>query len=254
MKIVVVGGSGLIGAKVVFIAREAGHCVEEIDLHDHSSEIVDDAVNGADIVIDAVNSPTFEDGAAMAFFEASCLTLLPILENSNIKHYVALSIVGTERLPEIGYYRARHVREKLIAARAVPYTIVRTTQLLEFLPAFAEVYTNRGSTHIPTGQIQPIAADDVARLLLQIACAPALFGSVEIAGPERAPMCELVRRYLVKIGDPRTVVPDSAARYLGAAIGSHTLLPTATVLLGAINLDDWLLEPSSANRCNAITC
>jgi uncharacterized protein YbjT (DUF2867 family) len=192
------------------------------------------------VVIDLTNSPSFEDKAVLEFFQTSGRNLLAADAAAGVRHHVALSIVGIERTPDNGYFRAKVAQEKLIEASGIPYTIVRATQFLEFLRAIADAGTEGGVVRLSPGLFQPIAADDVATFVADVALAPPRNGIVEIAGPERAPFNEVVARYLKAVGDPRTVVPDPDARYWGGRVEERSLVPLGEARVGRIGFDEWL--------------
>jgi uncharacterized protein YbjT (DUF2867 family) len=218
MKIVVIGGTGLIGSKTVAILRQGGHEVvaasPESGINTITGEGLKEVMAGAQVVIDLANSPSFEDKAVLEFFETSGRNLLAAEAAAGVQHHVALSIVGTDR-SDNGYFRAKVAQEKLIVASGIPYTIIRSTQFLEFLRGIADSSAAGNRVRISPGLFQPIAADDVAANVADVALAAPRNGIVEIAGPERAPFNEIVARYLKAIGDPRVVVSDPEARYFG---------------------------------------
>jgi uncharacterized protein YbjT (DUF2867 family) len=244
MKILVIGGTGLIGSKTVAILRKGGHEVvaasPKSGVNTLTGEGVKDAVAGAQVVIDLANSPSFEDKAVLDFFQTSGRTLLAAEAAAGVRHHVALSIVGIERTPENGYFRAKVAQEKVIEAAGVPYTIIRSTQFMEFLRGIADEATKGTVVRIAPGAFQPIAADDVAAFVADVALAPPRNGIVEIAGPERAPFSAIVARYLKAVGDPREVVSDSSARYFGGLVDDRSLVPLGDARLGRIGFDDWL--------------
>jgi uncharacterized protein YbjT (DUF2867 family) len=244
MKIVVIGGTGLIGSKTVAILRKADHEVVAASpnsgVNTITGEGVKEAVAGADVVIDLSNSPSFEDRAVMEFFETSGRNLLAAEKAAGVRHHVLLSIVGTDRSPDIGYFRAKVEQESLVRASGIPYTIIRSTQFLEFLRGIADAATAGGTVRIAPGLFQPIAADDVAAFVADIALAPSQMGIVEIAGPERAPFDEIIARYLKAVDDPRMVVRDYEARYWGGRVEKYTLVPLGSARLGRIGFDEWL--------------
>jgi uncharacterized protein YbjT (DUF2867 family) len=217
MKLVIIGGTGLIGSKTAAILRQRGHDVVAASprngVNTVTGEGVREALTGARVVIDVANSPSFEDKAVLEFFETSGRNLLAAEATAGVQHHVALSIVGTDRSPDNGYFRAKVAQERLIESSSVPYTIVRSTQFLEFLGAIASSSVVGNKVRLPHGLFQPIAADDVAGLVADVALAEPENGIVEIAGPDRAPFDEVVARYLKAIGDPREVVCDPSARY-----------------------------------------
>jgi uncharacterized protein YbjT (DUF2867 family) len=244
MKIIVIGGTGLIGSKTVAILRQGGHEVvaasPQSGINTITCEGVKEAVAGAQVVIDLANSPSFEDKAVLEFFETSGRNLLPAEAAAGVRHHVALSIVGIDRSPDIGYFRAKVAQEKLIVASGVPYTIIRSTQFLEFLRGIAGSSEDRNIVRISPGLFQPIAADDVAAIVADVALAAPRSGIVEIAGPERAPFNEFVARYLKAVGDPREVVRDPEARYFGGRIEERSLVPLGEARLGRTGFDEWL--------------
>jgi uncharacterized protein YbjT (DUF2867 family) len=195
---------------------------------------------GAQVVIDLTNSPSFEDRAVLEFFETSGRNLLPAEAAAGVRHHVALSIVGSDRTPDIGYFRAKVAQEKLIETSGIPYTIIRATQFLEFLGGIAASSADGNMVRLPPGLFQPIAADDVAPIVAEVALAAPRNGIVEIAGPEPAPFHEIVARYLKAIGDPREVVRDPEARYFGGCVEERSLVPLGDARLGRIGLDEWL--------------
>jgi len=244
MKIVVIGGTGLIGSKTVAILRQGGHEVvaasPNTGVNSLTGEGLKEAMAGAQVVIDLANSPSFEDRAVLEFFETSGRNLLAAETAAGVRHHVALSIVGTDRTPDNGYFRAKVAQEKLITASGIPYTIVRSTQFLEFLGGIADSSADGNLVKLPPILFQPIASDDVAANVADVALAPPHNGIVEIAGPERAPFNEIVARYLKAIGDPREVVSDPEARYFGGRVEQRSLVPLGEARLGRIGLDEWL--------------
>ncbi|MBP1888395.1 SDR family oxidoreductase [Sinorhizobium mexicanum] len=240
MKIVVIGGTGLIGSKTVAVLRQGGHEVVAASpkrgVNTLTGEGLEEALAGAQAVIDLSNSPSFDAEAVLEFFEASGRNLLAAEAAAGVRHHVVLSIVGTDRLPDQGYCRAKVAQEKLIEASGIPYTIIRSTQFLEFLGAIVDASTDGGVVRLAPGLLQPIAADDVA----EVAFANPRNGIVEIAGPERAPFNEIVARYLKAVGDRRIVVKDPQARYFGARLEETSLVPLGEARLGRFNLEEWL--------------
>src|SRR5499433_3398492 len=244
MKIVVIGGTGLIGSKTAPILRQGGHEVvaasPNTGVNTITGEGLKEAMAGTQVVIDLANSPSFEDKAVLEFFETSGRNLHLAEAAGGVKHHVALSIVGTDRTPENGYFRAKVAQEKLIKASGIPYTIIRSTQFMEFLGGIAASSADGGRVRLSPGLFQPIAADDVAAIVAEVALAAPRNGIVEIAGPERAPLYEFVARYLQAVGDPRAVVSDPEARYFGGRVEEHSLVPLGDARLGRLGLDAWL--------------
>jgi uncharacterized protein YbjT (DUF2867 family) len=249
MKIVVIGGTGLIGSKTVAILRQGGHEViaasPDSGVNTITGEGLREVLAGAQTVIDLANSPSFEDKAVLEFFETSEGHLLPAEAAAGVRHHVALSIVGIDRTDN-GYFRAKVAQEKLIEASGVPYTIVRATQFLEFLRGIADSSAIGNTVRLPPVMFQPIAADDVAPLVAEAALAAPRNGVVEIAGPERAPFNEIIARYLKAVGDPRQVVGDPEARYWGGRVEESSLVPLSEARLGRIDLDEWLRRSQAA--------
>jgi uncharacterized protein YbjT (DUF2867 family) len=243
MKIVVIGGTGLIGSKTVAILRQGGHEVlaasPNSGVNTITGEGVNEAVAGAQVVIDLANSPSFEDKAVLEFFETSGRNLLAAEAAASVRHHVALSIVGIDR-SDNGYFRAKVAQEKLIEASGIPYTIIRSTQFMEFLGGIADSSADGNMVRLPPVLFQPIAADDVAASVAEVALATPRNGIVEIAGSERAPFNEIVARYLKAVGDPREVVRDPEAGYWGGRVEERSLVPLGEARLGRIGLDEWL--------------
>jgi uncharacterized protein YbjT (DUF2867 family) len=244
MKIVVIGGTGLIGSKTVAILRQGGHEVVAASprsgINAVTGEGLKEAVAGAQVVVDLANSPSFENKAVLEFFETSGRNLLAAEAAAGVRHHVALSIVGTDRTPDNGYFRAKVAQEKLIEAAAIPYTIVRATQFLEFLGTIAASSANGNTIRLSPGLFQPIAAEDVAAIVADVVLDAPRNGIVDIAGPERAPFNEIIARYLKAVGDPHEVVSDPEARYWGGRVEEHSLVPLGEARLGRIGLDEWL--------------
>jgi uncharacterized protein YbjT (DUF2867 family) len=249
MKIVVIGGTGLIGSKTVAILRQSNCDVvaasPNTGVNTITGEGLKEAMTGAQGVIDLANSPSFEDSAVLEFFETSERNLLPAEATAGVRHHVALSIVGTDR-SDNGYFRAKVAQEKLIENSGIPYTIIRSTQFLEFLGAIAAAGTDGNIVRISPGLFQPIAADDVAAIVANVALATPRNGIIEIAGPERAPFNEFVARYLKAVGDPRKVVSDPEARYFGGRVEQRSLVPLGEARLGRIGFDEWLRRSRAA--------
>jgi uncharacterized protein YbjT (DUF2867 family) len=243
MKIVVIGGTGLIGSKTVAILRQGGHEVvaasPKSGVNTITGEGLEGVMAGTQVVIDLANSPSFEDKAVLEFFETSGRNLLAAEAAAGVGHHVALSIVGTDRTPDNGYFRAKVAQEKLIEASGIPYTIIRSTQFLEFLGAIAAASTDGNVVRLSPGLFQPIAADDVAAIVADVALAAPRRGIVEIAGPERAPFNEFVARYLKAVGDPREVMSDPEALYFGGRVEARSLVPLDEARLGRIGFDEW---------------
>ena len=244
MKIVIIGGTGLIGSKTAPILRQGGHealaASPNTGVNTITGEGLKEAMAGTQVVIDLANSPSFEDRAVLEFFETSGRNLLAAEAAAGVRHHIALSIVGTDRTPDNGYFRAKVAQEKLIEAGGIPYTIIRSTQFLEFLGAIAKSSADGNIVRVSPGLFQPIAADDVAANVADVALAAPRNGIVEIAGPERAPFNEIVARYLKAIGDPREVLRDPEARYFGGRVEERSLVPLSDARLGRIGLDEWL--------------
>ena len=243
MKIVVIGGTGLIGSKTVAILRQGGHealaASPNTGVNTITGEGLAKALAGAQVVVDLANAPAWEDKAVLEFFQTSGRNLLAAEAAAGVGHHVALSIVGTDRTDN-GYFRAKVAQEKLIEASRIPYTIIRSTQFLEFLKGIADSSADGNKVRLSPGLFQPIAADDVAAIVADVALAAPRNGIVEIAGPDRAPFNEIVARYLKGVGDPRQVVSDPEARYFGGRVEERSLVPLGEARLGRIGLDEWL--------------
>jgi uncharacterized protein YbjT (DUF2867 family) len=249
MKIVVIGGTGLIGSKLVNKLREHGH--EAIAASPNSGvntltgEGLAEVLKGASVAVDVSNSPNWEDAAVLNFFETSTRNLLSYEAAAGVKHHVALSVVGTQRLSESGYFRAKIAQEKLIKESSIPYSIVHATQFFEFLKGLADISMVGGKVHLPPVSFQPMAADDVATAVGKIAVGQPVNGVVEIAGPEQFRLDELVRRRLAILKDPREVVADPNALYSGARISDKTLVPEKNARLGETRFETWLTQPAA---------
>lgn len=243
MKIVVIGGSGLIGTKVVIQLRQKGHQViaasPATGINSITGEGLAEAMSNTDVVIDLANSPSFEDNAVMEFFQTSGRNLLGAEINAGVKHHVALSIVGVDIMQNIGYMRAKKVQEDLIRQSGVPYTIIRSTQFLEFLGGIANQATTENEVHLSDVQFQPIAADDVASFVVKYALEAPINGKTEIAGPERFEMFDIVARYLQHSNDPRKVVANGRPEYFGGGVSHSALVPAGQAELGTINFEQW---------------
>jgi uncharacterized protein YbjT (DUF2867 family) len=244
MKIVVIGGSGLIGTKLVPILRELGHeavpASPSSGVNALTGEGLAGALVGANVVVDVSNSPSFADAAVLEFFETSTRNLLAAGSAAGVGHHVALSVVGADRLPDSGYMRAKLAQERLIAAGKVPFSIVRATQFFEFVGGIAQSATEGNTVRLPPALMQPIVSDDVAAALAKIAVAVPLNSMVELAGPEPIRQDELVRRYLVANEDAREVVTDVHARYFGTELNDQSLTPGEDPILGTTRFGDWL--------------
>ena len=255
MKIVVIGGTGLIGSKTVAILREAGHEViaaaPSTGVNTITGEGLEDALRAAEVVIDLANSPSFEPSAVLDFFRTHENNLLAAEKRAGVKHHVALSIVGTDRSPDNGYFRGKVAQEDMIKGSDTPYTIIRSTQFMEFLDAIANAGESGGTVHIATGMFQPIAADDVAAIVAEVAVSAPRNGTIDIAGPDRAPFDEIVRTYLADIGDPRPVRADAEAPYYGARVEQLSLVPLGDARLGRITLSEWTGRKLAKERAPA---
>jgi len=249
MKIVVIGGTGLIGSKLVRKLHEQGHdavaASPDTGVNTLTGDGLAEALKGASVVVDVSNSPSWEDAAVMKFFETSTRNLLDYEEDAGVGHHVALSVVGTERLLESGYFRAKMAQEVLIKESLKPYTIVHATQFFEFLKGLADISVVDGKVHLPPVLFQPMAADDVASAVGRVAVGPPVNGAVEIGGPEQFRVDELVRRRLAALQDPREVVADPEALYSGAKISERTLVPEDDARLGETSFETWLTQPAS---------
>ncbi len=244
MKIVVIGGSGLIGTKLVKRLRQQGHEVVAASrasgINAVTGEGLAAAMAGARVVVDVANAPSWEDQAVLEFFETAGRNLLAAESAAGVGHHVALSVVGTDRMLSSGYFRAKLAQENLIKAGKIPYTILRATQFFEFVGAVADSATDGQTVRLPPALLQPIASDDVAAALAETAVEEPLGGMVELAGPESIPLDELARRYLKAKGDARQVTSDVRARYYGTEINDQSLRPGDHPRLGATRFDDWL--------------
>jgi uncharacterized protein YbjT (DUF2867 family) len=244
MKIVVIGGTGLIGSKTVERLRRKGHDVVAASpssgVNTVTGEGLAAALAGAQVVVDLANSPSFEEKAALAFFEAAGRNLLSAEASAGVRHHVALSVVGTDRMQAMGYFRAKLLQETLIRRSGIPYTIVHATQFFEFVGAIAQSGTVGSTVRVSPAAFQPIAADDVAAAMADVALAEPANGMIEIAGPERAALSEFVARLLKATNDPRKVVVDKSARYYEVDIDDRTLVPDDGARLGPTRFEDWL--------------
>jgi uncharacterized protein YbjT (DUF2867 family) len=249
MKIVVIGGSGLIGSRVVSKLREHGHdavaASPNSGVNTITGEGLAEALKGAAVVVDVSNAPSWEDAAVMNFFETSTRNQLASEAAARVGHHVALSVVGTDRLSESGYFRAKIAQEKLIKSSTIPYSIVHATQFFEFVKGLADISMVGDKVHLPPVLFQPMAADDVASGVETVAVGRPVNGTVEMGGPEPFRVDELVRRRLAQLNDPRQVVADPNARYAGAKLGERTLLPGKDARLGQTRFETWANQPAA---------
>jgi uncharacterized protein YbjT (DUF2867 family) len=248
MKVVVIGGTGLIGSKVVSMIREAGHealaASPDSGVNTITGAGLREAMKGASVVVDVSNSPSFEDKAVMTFFETSTRNLLAAEVEANVRHHVALSVVGTDRLPGSGYLRAKAAQEMLISASSIPYSIVHATQFFEFVKRIADEATNGDVVRLPPVLIQPIAAAEVSAAVAAVALSAPINGIIEVAGPEQLRFDALIQRGLNARKDPRKVVADPHARYFGTELSERSLVAGSGARLGKIRFEDWLNQPS----------
>ncbi|MDZ4358862.1 MAG: SDR family oxidoreductase [Variovorax sp.] len=246
MKIVIIGGSGLIGTKLTALLRHAGHEVvaasPSTGVNTLTGKGLKEALAGAQVVVDVANSPSFEDAAALHFFDTAGRNLLAAAAQAGVAHLVALSVVGTERLLASGYFRAKQRQEELIEASPVPWTIVQATQFFEFVAGIANGSVKGDEVHLSNALIQPMAADDVAQTLAAVVGEPPARGRVEIAGPEALPLDAVVRRLFAATGDQRPVVTDAQASYFGVQLDDRSLTPGTAPRLGATRFEDWLAQ------------
>ena len=244
MKIVIIGGTGLIGTKLAGKLGQKGHEVvpaaPSTGVNTITGEGLDKALSGAEIVVDVANSPSFEDSAALKFFETSGRNLLAAEAAANVRYHVALSIVGTDRLPECGYFRAKLAQENLIRAAKIPYTILRATQFFEFVGGIVDSCSDGQVARLSPALFQPVASDDVAAALADVTLGGPVNGVVELAGPERLSLDEFGRRYLAATKDPRRIVIDIHARYFGAELNDQSLTPGNNPRIGSVRFEDWL--------------
>jgi uncharacterized protein YbjT (DUF2867 family) len=244
MKVVIIGGTGLIGSKLVTRLREQGHeavpASPDSGVNTLTGEGLAEVLAGAAVVVDVSNSPSFEDAAVLKFFETSTTNLLAAEAAAGVGHHVAMSVVGSDRAPDSGYLRAKIAQEKLIRSSSIPYSIVRSTQFFEFLKRIADEATDGNTVRIAPVLFQPIAADDVAKAVAQVAVSAPVNGIVEIAGPQQFRFDEFIRLGLAARRDPRVVVADPHAHYFGAELGERTLVPGADARLGEIRIEEWL--------------
>jgi uncharacterized protein YbjT (DUF2867 family) len=244
MKIVVIGGTGLIGSKLVEKLRKDGHeplaAAPDTGVNTLTGEGLAEAFGGADVVVDVSNSPSFEDDAVMDFFRTSTGNLLAAGQAAGVGHHVAMSVVGSDRLPDSGYLRAKVAQEELIEASSIPYTIVRSTQFYEFVESIADAATEGDTVRVPSASIQPVAAEDAARAVARITVGKPVNGIVEVAGPRAYGFDELIRYGLSAHDDPRHVVADPDAQYFGTTLTNGSLLPGENAQLGETRFEDWL--------------
>lgn len=244
MKIVVIGGTGLIGTKLASRLRQKGHDVipaaPSTGVNTITGEGLDRALSAAEIVVDVANSPSFEDRAVLTFFETAGRNLLAAEASANVRHHVALSVVGTDRLSENGYFRAKLAQENLIRASKIPYTILRATQFFEFAGGIVDSSSDGQTVRLSPALFQPVASDDVATVLADVTVAAPVNGIVELAGPEKFSLDEFARKYLIATKDRRKVVADIHARYFGAELDDRSLTPGENPRLGSVRFEDWL--------------
>jgi len=249
MKLVIIGGTGLIGSKLVAKLHEHGHeavpASPDTGVNTITGKELADVLQGASVVVDVSNSPSFEDKAVMEFFTTSTRNLLKHATASGVSHYVALSVVGTERIPDSPYLRAKNAQEALIKGAGIPYSIVHATQFFEFVKRIADEATEGTTVRLPSALIQPMAADDVAKAVGRIAVGPPVNGTVEVAGPQQFRFDELIRQGLSARNDQREVVVDPHARYFGAELGERSLIPAGDARLGEIRFQEWLNQPAT---------
>jgi uncharacterized protein YbjT (DUF2867 family) len=252
MKIVVIGGSGLIGSKLVTRLREHGHeavaASPDSGVNTITGEGLADVLQGTSAVVDVSNSPSFEEAAVMEFFTTSTRNLLSYETAAGVTHHVALSVVGTERIPDSPYLRAKNAQETLIKESGIPYSIVHATQFFEFVRRIADEATDGMTVRLPPVLFQPMAADDVAKAVERVAVGAPLNGTVEVAGPQQFRFDELIRQGLRARNDPREVVADPHARYFGAELGERSLVPGDGARLGETRFEDWLGQPTLTKR------
>jgi uncharacterized protein YbjT (DUF2867 family) len=246
MKIVVIGGTGLIGSRLVKLLREQGQDVvaasPSTGINSVTGEGLADALKGASVTVDVTNSPSWDDAAVMNFFETSTRNVLDHGAAAGLRHHIALSVVGTERLQESGFFRAKLAEENLVKASPVPYSIVRATQFFEFAKGIADFSTKDNRVLLPPALFQPMAADDVAVAIGKVAMGSPVNATLEIGGPERFRLEELIRRYLAAVKDPREVISDPHARYFGIQVTERTLVPADDARLGGTRFEDWLRQ------------
>ena len=247
MKLVIIGGTGLIGSKLVAKLRERGYdavaASPDTGVNTLTGEGLAEVLQGASVVVDVSNSPSFEDAAVMKFFTTSTRNLLEYAAAAGVRHYVVLSVVGTERITDSPYLRAKNAQETLTKGAGIPYSIVHATQFFEFVNRIADEASDGTTVRVPPVLIQPMAADDVAKAVGSVAVGTPLNGTVEVAGPQQFRFDELIRQGLVARKDPREVVADSHARYFGAELGERSLIPADNAQLGEMRFQEWLNQP-----------
>jgi uncharacterized protein YbjT (DUF2867 family) len=248
LKLVIIGGTGLIGSKLVTKLREHSHqavpASPDTGVNTLTGKGLAEVLQGASVVVDVSNSPSFEESAVMEFFTTSTRNLLKYAAEASVRHYVALSVVGTERIPDSPYLRAKNAQETLIKAGGIPYSIVHATQFFEFVKRIADDATVGTTVRLPPALIQPMAADDVAKAMARVAVGTPVNGTVEVAGPQQFHFAELIRQGLDARNDPREVVVDPHARYFGAELAERALIPEGDARLGEIRFEDWLRQPT----------
>ena len=252
MKLVIIGGTGLIGSKLVAMLKGLGHeavpAAPNTGVNTLTGEGLAEALQGAAVVVDVSNSPSFEEAAVLQFFTTSTRNLLTHAATAGVRHYVALSVVGTDRIPDSPYLRAKHAQEALIAGGGLPYTIVRATQFYEFVTRIADEATDGATVRLPAVLIQPMAADEVARAVGHAAVGAPVNGVIEVAGPQPFRFNDLIRQGLRASNDPREVVVDPHARYFGAELGERSLIPVGNAQLGEVRFEQWLEQGALQRR------
>lgn len=250
MKIVVVGGTGLVGSKVAGLlsARHLEVVVASpsTGINSITGEGLDAALQGADVVVDVTNAPSFDAAEVMKFFNVSTTNLLAAEKKAGVGHHVVLSIVGTDGLPGNGYFVAKAAQEALLEKSGVPFSIIRATQFMEFMGTIADAGASGGETRLSTSNFQPIAVDDLAEFLVDAIIGSPLNGSIDVAGPDRGRMCDIIAQYLEAVGDPRKVVPDASAGYFGCALEENSLVPLGEARIGSTNIATWAQRARAA--------
>ena len=256
MKLVIIGGTGLIGSKLVAGLREHGHdavaASPETGVNTLTGEGLAEVLRGASVVVDVSNSPSFEEAAVMKFFTTSTRNLLQYASAAGARHYVALSVVGTDRIPDSPYLRAKNAQEALIKGAGIAYSIVHATQFFEFVQRIADEATDGTTVRLPPVLIQPMAADDVAKAVARVAVSAPLNGTVDVAGPQQFRFDELIRQGLRARNDPREIVVDPHARYFGAELGERSLIPAGDARLGEIHFEEWLITISPSPSADKV--